>query len=891
MSAVNRGKGERRAIATAVSVAAVLLVIVAVFSLTAFIDQKLNESAEQQVVTFTEQAAGNVSDRAVMMEDAIGAFTVQSSDPQALLPALSALQERLGLAGAAFAGMDGTGVESDGSPFSVDQIEGPETALSQGDPSYSGTFTTQDGVRVRTVQRPLYIDGQQVGALYAQIPLSLFAMPEHLDMFDGRGYFILFQADTGEILVPPADKTKTVLPPEANLYEFLDEASRYEEPLSLASPESLNNALLSLQARQGSDLEGLFNIVYDRSSGLVTAPVDGKVSYVCVAPVSKGPWYVCSVVPVENVRAEAAVVTTTFQAVFGIVMVCLIVAGFMVFAAYRRRVRERNVAMMAQLYRALSDSVDLAVNLYHPEDRQVTPIVAKSADIIGYALDDFLKNERLASEMGLSEKGVDLFSRIRKGLVDEFEHGEFSFRSTRTGSARWVAYSVRPLVFEGKQQVLIVLRDSTPDKQIQLSMKDAMNAAEAANQAKSDFLSRMSHEIRTPMNVIIGMLQIARGNVDDPEKMRVNLAKIGTASDHLLGLINDVLDLSKIENGKMTLASDPFRLADLLDHVEEVIRPQCEQRSQELAVRGPACADAVYVGDTVRLKQLLINLLSNSVKYTPEGGHVKLETNAAAAPVMGYRQVVFVVSDDGIGMSEEFVERMFEPFVMEGRSHEQGTGLGMSIVKNVVTMMGGSIEVDSAIGKGTTFTVTLSLRIAFEAELKSFEDDARDRGSSGPSTPRSDAPDEEGSLSLATLSAPRAIERSELEGLRVLIAEDNDLNAEIACELLAAEGLSIERARDGEEACALFEASDVGHYDVVLMDVQMPKMNGYDATRCIRALDREDARTVAIVAMSANAFSEDVNASLASGMDAHLSKPIEVRRVLSTIVEYTRKRR
>ena len=253
------------------------------------------------------------------------------------------------------------------------------------------------------------------------------------------------------------------------------------------------------------------------------------------------------------------------------------------------------------------------------------------------------------------------------------------------------------------------------------------------------FFSRMSHEIRTPMNVIIGMLQIARGNVDDPEKMRVNLAKIGTASDHLLGLINDVLDLSKIENGKMTLASDPFRLADLLDHVEEVIRPQCEQRSQELTVRGPACADAVYVGDTVRLKQLLINLLSNSVKYTPEGGHVKLETNAAAAPVMGYRQVVFVVSDDGIGMSEEFVERMFEPFVMEGRSHEQGTGLGMSIVKNVVTMMGGSIEVDSTIGKGTTFTVTLSLRIAFEAELKSFEDDARDRGSNGPST-RSDAP-------------------------------------------------------------------------------------------------------------------------------------------------------
>lgn len=749
-------------------------------------------------------------------------------------------------------------------------------------------------MHVRLAQEPLSIDGQQVGALYVEVPLGLFTIPAHLDMFDGRGYFMLFEADTGEILVPPSEKAQTPLTSDMSVYDFLESASEYRENNSLDSVEDASEALLALEARQGSDLAGLKKAVGGGETGLVTSPFDGKASYVCMAPVHDGRWYVCSVVPVDNVRAEAQMVATTFGAVFGIVLACLVVVALLAFNAYRRRVRERNVAMMSQLYKALSDSIEMAVNLYSPSDGQVTPIVAKAANIIGYSLRDFLHDEQLAEDIGLSDTGTRMFERVRAGEVRNFEQGEFEFRNPKTGMRRWVSYAVRPLVFDGKHQLLVVLRDATADKAIQASMKEAMDAAEAANEAKSEFLSRMSHEIRTPMNVIIGMVQIARANADDLAKLRVSLAKIGAASDHLLGLINDVLDISKIENGKMTLVSEPFRMSGIFEHVTTVIRAQCEQRGLRFEVKAPRGSDVVFVGDPVRLKQLLLNLLSNAVKYTPKGGCVRFEATVASTTVMGYRRVEFTIADNGIGMSEEFQKRLFEPFAMEGRSREQGTGLGMPIVKNIVSLMGGEIEFDSAVGQGTVYKVTLNLRIALEVERKVFEEEAlrmslQDAGANQAEEPE-DASGLQTVIPVLSATVPSAIDRNELEGLRVLVAEDNELNAEIAIELLSEAGLVVERAADGREACDLFEASPMGHFDVVLMDVQMPVMDGYEATRCIRSLDRPDAQRVPIIAMSANAFSEDVKASLASGMDAHLSKPIDVRRVLASIAHYVRKR-
>ncbi|WP_449314816.1 hybrid sensor histidine kinase/response regulator [Rubneribacter sp.] len=860
MRTVIRGEKVRRVAVAAAVAAAALLVAAAVLSLTSFIDRKLNQSAEEQIVSFTEQAADGVADRVLMVQDAIGAFTVQSSDPSAVLPALRALRERVGLAYVAFAGMDGTGLADDGSAFDAGLLDQPETALSQGLPSYSATFANEDGRRVRLAQTPLYLDGRQVGALYAQIPLDLFAVSDRLDAFGGGGSFVLFQADSGEILVPPTDRAATPVEEGSILYDFLAKSAD-DNPSASQGGASASSMLLDLWSRQGAGLPDLLGIVDAGQSGIVTAPVDGRASYVCVAPVVNGSWYVCAVVPVESVRAEASVVAATFLAVFGIVLACLIVACLAGFAAYRRRVRERNVRTLTQLYQALSDCVDLSVSLYSPGDGKITPIASKAVNVVGRALDDFLAGAQAADGTELSDEGANLFARVKKGLVAELEQGEFSYRVPE-GLERWASYTVKPIEFDGKSQVLVVLRDSTASKHVQLSLQDAMDAAESANQAKSEFLSRMSHEIRTPMNAIVGMLQIARGNVDDADKMQVNLSKIGSASDHLLGLVNDVLDLSKIEDGKMVLADNPFRLTDLIDDVARVVRPQCDQRRQKFVVRTSAHARAMYRGDAMRLRQLLVNLPSNAAKYTPEGGRVTLKTEVAPSSAADLRQVTFVVSDNGIGMSQEFLELLFEPFTMEGRSRAQGTGLGMSIVKSIVTLLGGGIEVDSVVGEGTTFTVTFNMRTASEAKRE-----------------------------VASVPGNGMPGACDAEGLCVLVAEDNELNAEIVCELLSDAGLVVDLARNGEEACDLFGASPVGRYDAVLMDVQMPRMDGYQATRCIRALDRPDAADVPIIAMSANAFSQDVDASLACGMNAHLSKPIDIRRVLETLAEHAQARR
>ena len=289
---------------------------------------------------------------------------------------------------------------------------------------------------------------------------------------------------------------------------------------------------------------------------------------------------------------------------------------------------------------------------------------------------------------------------MRDGSLERLEQGECSFCDEKTGAKHWLAFSARPLSYEDKDQILLAVRDVSAEKKMQLSMKEAMVAADAANRAKSEFLSRMSHEIRTPMNVIIGMLNIARRNLGDTAKMQRTLDKIAMASEHLLSLINDVLDISKIESGKMVLSSEPFCLGDVIAYLQEVAKAQCEEKGQMLAVDVQGDMAETFMGDAVRLRQLLVNLLSNAAKYTPEGGHVRFAATVRPSTVVTCRTVTFVVADDGIGMEPAFCEHMFEPFAMEGRSASAGTGLGMAIVKNIVSLMGGDLQVETQVGKG-----------------------------------------------------------------------------------------------------------------------------------------------------------------------------------------------
>lgn len=379
----------------------------------------------------------------------------------------------------------------------------------------------------------------------------------------------------------------------------------------------------------------------------------------------------------------------------------------------------------------------------------------------------------------------------------------------------------------------------------------ARAASDAASLAKSRFLSNMSHDIRTPMNAIVGMTQIAREHVGDPAAVSGCLDKIANSSAHLLNLINDVLDMSRIESGRMELASERVSLPETLDAVEAIARTQAEARGVTFVVeRELSCP--VVLADGTRLSQVLLNLLSNAVKFTPRGGEVTLRVEQGAEPAPDGRVRTHVwVRDTGIGMSEEFMRRIFDSFEREDTERvrkTEGTGLGMSIVKRIVDGMGGSIQVSSEKGHGSTFHVTLDLeRCADEVERLAEPDPAS------------------------------------LAGARVLLAEDNELNWDVASELLGACGLELDWAENGRECVERFSASEPGHYDAILMDLRMPEMTGYEATRAIRALDRPDARSVPVVAMTADAFEEDRQRAREAGMDAHVAKPIDVAEVLRVL--------
>ena len=519
------------------------------------------------------------------------------------------------------------------------------------------------------------------------------------------------------------------------------------------------------------------------------------------------------------------------------------------------------------------------------------------------------------------------------------------------------------------------------ERQQEMALRAAFDAAEAANRAKTDFLSNMSHDIRTPLNGIIGMTAIAVAHIDEKERVRESLMKITQASKHLLSLINEILDMSKIESGKVDLVEEAFNLSDLVDNLLTMINPEIEAHHHELSVNITDVAHEEVIGDSLRIQKVFTNLMSNAVKYTPDGGRIRLSIceKPSGQPRVGCYEFVF--EDNGIGMAEEELERIFEPFVRardERVGSIQGTGLGMPISRNIVRMMGGDIKVESQKGVGSRFTVTIYLKFrdAEEIPYEKFVDlpvlvadddelslesccgmlndfgmlaegvrsgaEALDRvvkrheakedyfaclldwkmpGMDGIAAVRAirqavgrDVPiiiisaydwsdiEQEAREAGANAFISKPLFRSrlartfsalvgeeeiltdvplsvlgrlDLTGRRALLVEDNDLNAEIAAEILGMTGIQVERVVDGLMAVDRMDDCPEGYYDIIFMDIQMPVMNGYDAARAIRAMDRRYCREVPIIAMTANAFAEDVQAARTVGMNGHIAKPLD----------------
>ena len=561
------------------------------------------------------------------------------------------------------------------------------------------------------------------------------------------------------------------------------------------------------------------------------------------------------------------------------------------------------------------------------------------------------------------------------------------------GEKRWISLRVYRAKGVKAPQIITVFSDCTEEILSRQVLQDAMNNAERANEAKSVFLSRMSHEIRTPMNAIIGMSTIGQLKLNDKSRVQDCFNKIDTSSRYLLSLINDILDMSKIETGKMTIAHDSFDFTDLVREINSIIYQQTVEQGIAFEMHHQEPLERCYIGDALRLKQILMNLLSNALKYTPSGGRVLVDI-CEQKRTNGFAYLRFTVEDTGVGMSEAFMSRIFQPFEQEGADQARnrvGSGLGLSIVYNLVHMMGGSIEVKSKKGQGSAFTVLLPFELvqdddererrrkssellqdlqvlvvdddevvgeqavailadigakacwvdsgckAVESvrraaaqgwgydiamidwlmpDMDGMETTRRIRQIVGPDTTiiiisaydwssietearaagadyflskplfRSSLRDTFLRMDLHHQPAQGAEEETGLAEMRVLLAEDNELNMEIARSLLEMHGVAVECTRNGQEAVDRFAAGPEGCFDAVLMDIRMPVMDGLAATRAIRALPRGDARTVPILAMTANAFDDDIEKSKAAGMNAHLAKPIDAQKLYQTLYDF-----
>ena len=431
------------------------------------------------------------------------------------------------------------------------------------------------------------------------------------------------------------------------------------------------------------------------------------------------------------------------------------------------------------------------------------------------------------------------------------------------GEYRWVSVRVLFDAALEAQEVVLCFREVEREKERQLQerrlLEDALQLAKQNEQSKQAFFRNMSHDMRTPLNAILGSSELARQHLDEPQRAAGYLDRIDSSGRYLLGLINDILEMARMEHGQVQLESRPFDLRKCVDDCLAAFRIQAGREGKALRENFAAGPETV-VGDERRIQQILNNLLSNAFKFTPAGGEITLSVRQTESGEYGRYE--FAVADTGIGMSPEFLRRIFEPYAREMRFGDRaasGTGLGMSITRSLAALMGGEIQVESEPGKGSRFTVVLPLPSA-------------EPGQAGP----------------AAEAAARAAARPDagaftLEGLSLLLAEDNEINMEITTEMLAARGVRVAQAFDGAEAVELFRQSAPFAFDAVLMDMQMPGLDGCAAARQIRALPRADAQSVPIIAVTANAFAEDVAATAAAGMDAHISKPIDFKKLAQAL--------
>ena len=719
--------------------------------------------------------------------------------------------------------------------------------------------------------------------------------------------------------------------------------------------------------------------------------LDGRSYYLVYEKSDIQDWMFLGLVQADIVNASMNSLQRSTMLLVGMIVLCI--AAFFISLIIQKsraslRRKDTEILYRDELFQKLSMNVDdvfLMLDAKTYEADYVSPNVEK---LLGFTVEQIRKDIYVLGKLHPWDS-ENLKKNYLKGIqTSEQKEWDFEYVHQKTGERRWFHIVAMGSEVNRKKKYILVMSDRTSDRNMNQALSEAVRAAETANRAKSNFLSNMSHDIRTPMNAIIGFTTLAVSNIDDKKRVRDYLGKILSSSNHLLSLINDILDMSRIESGKIHLEETEVSLSDVLHDLKTIISGQIHAKQLELYMDAMDVTNEDVYCDKTRLNQVLLNLLSNAVKFTPAGGTVSVRIRQCPGTQKGSGLYEIRVKDNGIGMSQEFVKKIFSPFERERTStvsRTQGTGLGMAITKNIVNMMGGTIEVHTEQGKGTEFIVRLPFRIQSEhqriekiAELEGLkalvvDDDfntcdsvtkmlvrvgmrsewtlsgkeavlrarqsmelgdafhayiidwrlpdmngievTRQIRSLGDDTPIiiltaydwSDIEVEARAAGVTAFCAKpmfmsdirntlmSAIGQklaedtilpsvdSDFRGRCILLVEDNELNSEIAVEILNEYGFLVDTAENGVEAVQKVRNSTPGNYDLVLMDVQMPLMNGYEATKQIRALDDPALAGITILAMTANAFDEDRKKALKCGMDGFLSKPIVIEELISIL--------
>ena len=719
--------------------------------------------------------------------------------------------------------------------------------------------------------------------------------------------------------------------------------------------------------------------------------LDGRSYYLVYEKSDIQDWMFLGLVQADIVNASMNSLQRSTMLLVGMIVLCI--AAFFISLIIQKsraslRRKDTEILYRDELFQKLSMNVDdvfLMLDAKTYEADYVSPNVEK---LLGFTVEQIRKDIYVLGKLHPWDS-ENLKKNYLKGIqTSEQKEWDFEYVHQKTGERRWFHIVAMGSEVNRKKKYILVMSDRTSDRNMNQALSEAVRAAETANRAKSNFLSNMSHDIRTPMNAIIGFTTLAVSNIDDKKRVRDYLGKILSSSNHLLSLINDILDMSRIESGKIHLEETEVSLSDVLHDLKTIISGQIHAKQLELYMDAMDVTNEDVYCDKTRLNQVLLNLLSNAVKFTPAGGTVSVRIRQCPGTQKGSGLYEIRVKDNGIGMSQEFVKKIFSPFERERTStvsRTQGTGLGMAITKNIVNMMGGTIEVHTEQGKGTEFIVRLPFRIQSEhqriekiAELEGLkalvvDDDfntcdsvtkmlvrvgmrsewtlsgkeavlrarqsmelgdafhayiidwrlpdmngievTRQIRSLGDDTPIiiltaydwSDIEVEARAAGVTAFCAKpmfmsdirntlmSAIGQklaedtilpsvdSDFRGRCILLVEDNELNSEIAVEILNEYGFLVDTAENGVEAVQKVRNSTPGNYDLVLMDVQMPVMNGYEATKQIRALDDPALAGITILAMTANAFDEDRKKALKCGMDGFLSKPIVIEELISIL--------